>query len=80
MEQLKQTESIETLHNDEAVRVIAHYDGNQSWEPSEEKRLVRKVDWRLLPLMCGTYALQYYDKAMISQAVCHSLERTLPSS
>ena len=70
MENCKPTKTIDTFHNDEALKVLAQYDGDQAWDPSEEKRLVRKIDWKLLPLMCGTYALSYYDKVMISQAVC----------
>lgn len=62
-------ENIDTTHTDEAMKVLAGYTGDESWEPSDEKRLVRKVDWRLLPLLCMTYGLQYYDKAMLSQAV-----------
>lgn len=66
----QKTEKIDTTRTDEAMKVLAHYTGEQSWEPSEEKRLVRKIDWRLLPVLCMTYGLQYYDKAMLSQAVC----------
>jgi hypothetical protein len=64
-----ETEKIDTTHTDEAIKVLARYAGDDSWEPSEEKRLVLKIDWRLLPLLCMTYGLQYYDKAMLSQAV-----------
>lgn len=26
------------------------------------KKLVRKINWTLMPLLCGTYLLQYIDK------------------
>lgn len=65
----EQPPTIDTTHTDEAMKVLARYTGDESWQPSDEKRLVRKVDWRLLPLLCLTYGLQYYDKAMLSQAV-----------
>ncbi|BCS30547.1 uncharacterized protein APUU_80850A [Aspergillus puulaauensis] len=70
-------EKIDTTHTDEAMKVLAGYTGDESWEPSDERRLVRKVDWRLLPLLCMTYGLQYYDKAMLSQAALFGLREDL---
>ena len=29
-----------------------------------EKRLVRKIDWQIVPLMFGCYLLQYLDKSL----------------
>ena len=66
---LQKTDAIDTLHNDEALKVLAQYSGDEHWQPSEEKKLVRKIDRRLLSILCITYGLQYYDKAMLSQAV-----------
>lgn len=60
---------IDTTHQDEAMKVLATYDGDLHWTPAEEKVLVRKIDKRLMPILILTYGLQYYDKAMISQAV-----------
>ncbi|KAL1301420.1 hypothetical protein AAFC00_005677 [Neodothiora populina] len=37
------------------------------------KRLVRRVDWMLMPLLCGTYLLQYIDKQAISYAAVFDL-------
>lgn len=62
---------VDTVHGDEAAVVLANYDGDQEWTPAEEKALRRKVDWKLMPVMCVTYGLQYYDKAMLSQAVSY---------
>jgi hypothetical protein len=47
--------SVDTVHNDEAMRVFAQDHGEDTWDPAEEKRLLRKLDWRLLPLLCATY-------------------------
>lgn len=69
VEDLQKTTTIDTLHNDEAMKVLATYDGDQEWTQAEEKKLVRKIDRRLLSILCATYGLQYYDKAMLSQAV-----------
>ena len=60
---------VDTVHTDEAMKVLAAYSGDQEWTEEEEKKLRRKIDWRLMPVLCMTYTLQYYDKAMISQAV-----------
>jgi hypothetical protein len=62
-------ELVDTVHQDEALKVLARYEGEQTWTESEEKNLRRKIDRKLIPLLCITYGLQYYDKAMLSQAV-----------
>lgn len=67
--ELRKTDTVDTLHNDEAVKVLAAYHGNEEWTEAEEKRVVKKIDRRLLPLLILTYGVQYYDKAMLSQAV-----------
>lgn len=68
-EEAQRMETIDTVHNDEAVKVLATYHGEETWDNTEEKRLRRKIDWKLMPVLCLTYGLQYYDKAMLSQAV-----------
>lgn len=60
---------VDTVHNDEAMKVFAAYTGDENWDAAEEKQLRKKIDRHLLPILCLTYALQYYDKGMISQAV-----------
>ncbi|KAH6982676.1 major facilitator superfamily domain-containing protein [Ilyonectria destructans] len=42
-------------------------------DEATNKRLLRKIDWRLMPVMCFTYSLQYYDKAILSQAAIFGL-------
>jgi hypothetical protein len=34
-------------------------------DEEEQKKLVRRVDWMLMPLLCGTFLLQYIDKQVI---------------
>lgn len=70
MPPLGPNKTVDTVHNDEALKVFAEYTGEREWSTAEEKRLRRKIDWRLMPVLCITYGLQYYDKAMLSQAVC----------
>lgn len=37
---------------DIAAQIIASYgDDNHSWSMSEEKKLIRRVDWRLVPIV-----------------------------
>ncbi|KAM0720371.1 hypothetical protein Q7P37_004507 [Cladosporium fusiforme] len=35
---------------------------------ADEKALLRKIDWRIIPLMFGCYTLQYLDKTLINYA------------
>lgn len=56
---------------------ITHHDLNALLEDSEGvKKLVRKVDWLLMPLLCGTFLLQYIDKQSISYAAVFDLFET----
>ena len=77
LEDLKKTITVDTVHGDEAVRVIANYTGDPEWTEEEEKKLVKKIDRRLLSILCITYGLQYYDKAMLSQAALFGLRTDL---
>ncbi|KPI40942.1 putative transporter [Cyphellophora attinorum] len=79
-ETLEKSVTIDTLHNDEAVKVLATYAGDQEWTPEEEKKLVRRIDKRLTSILCATYGLQYYDKAMLSQAALFGLREDLQLS
>jgi hypothetical protein len=61
---------VDTVHNDEAMKVIVAYSGPPTWDAVEEKKLRRKLDMRLLPILTITYALQYYDKG--ANDICSS--------
>lgn len=54
---LKKTLAIDTVHNDEALKVLATYAGEETWDEKEEKLVRRKIDKRLLPILCATYGL-----------------------
>lgn len=69
VEALQKTTTVDTVHDDVAVRVLNAYGGDRAWTAREEKQLVRKIDRRLLSIVVTTYGLQYYDKAMLAQAV-----------
>ncbi|KAJ5690689.1 hypothetical protein N7462_005081, partial [Penicillium macrosclerotiorum] len=75
--EVEKAKTLDTVHNDEAIKVLANYNGDETWTDEEEKKLVRRVDWRLMPILCVTYGLQYYDKAMFSQAALFGLRSDL---
>lgn len=39
-----------------------------SFTPEEEKSVLRKIDWALMPLLCWIYALQFADKTSLNYA------------
>ncbi|KAK3709731.1 hypothetical protein LTR37_010758 [Vermiconidia calcicola] len=67
----------DTVHKDEAIKVLANYDGDLHWTDQEEKVLTRKIDKRLMPILILTYGLQYYDEAMLAQAALFGLPEDL---
>ncbi|RMZ13018.1 hypothetical protein D0862_02478 [Hortaea werneckii] len=71
------TKPVDTVHHDEALKVLAAYEGDQAWTDQEEGQLRRKLDLKLLPVLCLTYGLQYYDKAMLSQAAIFGIREDL---
>ncbi|KAJ5825864.1 hypothetical protein N7474_003002 [Penicillium riverlandense] len=68
---------LDTIHGDEAIKVLAAYDGEQEWAPEEEKKLRRKIDRRLLPILCITYAFLYADKVLLGQAALFGMKEDL---
>lgn len=69
---IKSVGSIDSFHHDEAAKIIEEYtagDGVKEWTESEERRLLRKVDWKLMPILCFTLFMQFYDKSILAQAV-----------
>ncbi|KAF2499053.1 MFS transporter [Lophium mytilinum] len=54
LDELKKSITIDTIRNDEALKVLAHYAGSETWELKEEKRLVKKINRRLVSILCIT--------------------------
>lgn len=54
---------------DEAMKAFTEAHGEVA-ELDEEtnRRLLRKIDWHLMPIMCAVYGLNYLDKTTISYA------------
>ncbi|TQV99420.1 allantoin permease [Cordyceps javanica] len=60
---------------DAALKFINHADDLPPMTPEDEKRLVRKIDWSIMPLMFGCYFLQYTDKTLINYANIMGLQQ-----
>lgn len=55
----------------------ADYTGAEAKTDPAEIRLVRKIDWRLMPTLCIMYFLNYVDRNAIAQARLNNLEEDL---
>ncbi|OAA55881.1 Major facilitator superfamily domain, general substrate transporter [Niveomyces insectorum RCEF 264] len=56
----------------------AHLGVEEQATPEElerERKLVRKIDWHIVPLLMVTYGLQYSDKITLSSAVAFDLKQ-----
>jgi hypothetical protein len=49
---------------DEALRFLKSQHAIGEMTAGEEKKLVRKIDWMIMPLMWSCYCLQYLDKTL----------------
>jgi hypothetical protein len=43
-------------------------------DPQEARRVLRKIDWHVMPLLMGSYMLQYLDKSSINFASVFGLQ------
>jgi len=59
---------------DDALKFIVEGDVI-SMSPEEERKLVRKIDFMILPLLFGCYFLQYLDKTLINYAAIMGLKK-----
>lgn len=54
---------------DEALKVLQGENGEViELTPEDERKLLRKIDWNLMPLLCLVYGLNYLDKTTVSYA------------
>jgi hypothetical protein len=54
----------ETPDGDEALRFLKNQHAVGEMTAEEERSLVRKIDWMIMPLMWACYCLQYLDKTL----------------
>ncbi|RMZ67377.1 major facilitator superfamily transporter [Pyrenophora seminiperda CCB06] len=78
-ETLAHTEVKSELGDDRQV-ASADYTGAERKTDPAEIALVRKIDWRLMPILCVMYFLNYVDRNAIAQARLNGLEDDLGMS
>lgn len=63
---------------DEALKVLEGENG-ETFEltPEDERKLLRKIDWNLMPMLCLVYGLNYLDKTTVSYASIMGLKTDL---
>ncbi|KAF2678552.1 MFS general substrate transporter [Lentithecium fluviatile CBS 122367] len=58
---------------DEALHFLKNQHNVGALAPEDEKKLVCKIDWMIMPLMWGCYCLQYLDKTLVNYAAVMGL-------
>lgn len=54
---------------DEALKAFMSHQGEViELDEATNKRLLRRIDWNLMPVMCVVYGLNYLDKTTLSYA------------
>lgn len=64
----------------ELVETISNGSNNSQeliFDEKETKRLIRKIDWRLLPFLALLYLLSFLDRTNIGNARLAGLEKSL---
>ena len=49
---------------DDALRFLKAGGQNGDFNSVDERRLLRKIDWYIMPMLFGVYFLQYTDKSL----------------
>lgn len=65
---------VEMEAREDPVDILAH-DNNVYFTVEEEKRVLRKIDMRVLPLMLGAYFLQQLDKSSLSYTSVFNIQK-----
>ena len=55
-------------HGDAALDFLRNTASTGPMTKEDEKKLLRKIDWMIMPLMWACYCLQYLDKTLINYA------------
>ncbi|KAK2624961.1 hypothetical protein QTJ16_005330 [Diplocarpon rosae] len=77
---LKELELVESVRHaaDPTSRIYAEFAAkDEQWKVEQNKRLLRKVDFRLLPFLILMYLLNFLDRSNLAQARLGSLEADL---
>ncbi|EHK97936.1 putative Uncharacterized transporter [Glarea lozoyensis 74030] len=62
---------------DIALNAFAGHEGVIVLTPEAEKKLLRKIDWNLMPMLCVVYGLNYLDKTTLSYASVMGLQKAI---
>ncbi|CAA9961741.1 hypothetical protein PTMSG1_05118 [Pyrenophora teres f. maculata] len=62
-----------TRNGDEALNFLKDAHDIGELTPEGERRLLRKIDWMIMPLMWCCYCLQYLDKTLVNYAAVMGL-------
>lgn len=63
---------------DEALKVLEGENGEViELAPEDERKLLRKIDWNIMPMLCIVYGLNYLDKTTVSYASIMGLKTDL---
>ncbi|MCJ1397863.1 hypothetical protein MMC11_001059 [Xylographa trunciseda] len=63
---------------DEAMKAFEGYEGESLvLDEATSKKLLRKIDWHLMPLLCVIYGLNFLDKTTLSYASIMGLQKDL---
>lgn len=68
---------VEASDPDEAFEVLHSSSSPITVSAADNKRLLRIIDWHIIPIMCICYGLNYLDKTSISYASIMGLEQDL---
>lgn len=53
---------------DEAMKAISELHGEVvTIDPETNKRLLRRIDWHMIPIMCCVYGMNYLDSMALPQ-------------
>lgn len=61
---------------DAALGFIENH-GPVTYTPEEERAVLKKIDWVLMPLMIVSYTIQYMDKSVMAQSAIYDLQTDL---
>ncbi|KAK5072509.1 hypothetical protein LTS08_008337 [Lithohypha guttulata] len=66
-----------TKSADVAMKLFENHDFNMQVDPVEQKQIVRKIDWFIIPLIAVNYVFFYIDKTTLSYAALYGIREDL---
>ncbi|KAJ6178139.1 hypothetical protein N7519_008600 [Penicillium mononematosum] len=70
-------EIAETKTDIKKENVLVEYGTTETLSPEDEKKLIRKIDWHLMPILITSYGLQYLDKTSLAYSAILGLREDL---